>query len=261
MTLEATMLVLDSSEWAQNGDYMPSRFEAQKDAVHMLFRAKTQANPESSVGLMAMGGAGPLVLTTLTDEFGKMLASLHSIKVHGQAQLINTLQVAQLALKHRQNKNQRQRIIVFVCSPISDEQDALIRLAKKMKKNSIAVDFINFGEEAVNTAKLEAFIAAIESSQNSHIVSISPGPHLVSDVLASSAITGNEPGSGAGADHGGSEGFEFGVDPSMDPELALALRMSLEEEEGRQRARQQSQSQAQQQQQPEGDTATETSKD
>ncbi|KAG9646187.1 hypothetical protein KCU64_g10612, partial [Aureobasidium melanogenum] len=28
--------------------------------------------------------------------------------------------------------------------------------------------------------------------------------------------------------------FEFGVDPSMDPELALALRMSMEEETARQ---------------------------
>ena len=31
-----------------------------------------------------------------------------------------------------------------------------------------------------------------------------------------------------------SEDFEFGVDPSLDPELALALRMSLQEEKARQ---------------------------
>jgi 26S proteasome regulatory subunit N10 len=40
--------------------------------------------------------------------------------------------------------------------------------------------------------------------------------------------------SGSGGGGGGS--FEFGVDPSMDPELAMALRMSLEEEQARQRA-------------------------
>lgn len=31
-------------------------------------------------------------------------------------------------------------------------------------------------------------------------------------------------------------GFDFGVDPNMDPELALALRISMEEERARQEA-------------------------
>lgn len=34
----------------------------------------------------------------------------------------------QLALKHRQNKNQRQRIIVLVCSPVKDSQAALVKV-------------------------------------------------------------------------------------------------------------------------------------
>lgn len=38
---------------------------------------------------------------------------------------------------------------------------------------------------------------------------------------------------GGGGDSGGGA-FEFGVDPSADPELALALRMSMEEEKARQ---------------------------
>lgn len=42
-------------------------------------------------------------------------------------------------------------------------------------------------------------------------------------------------GSGGGGGGGGGN-YEFGVDPSMDPELAMALRMSLEEEQARQRA-------------------------
>ena len=35
---------------------------------------------------------------------------------------------------------------------------------------------------------------------------------------------------------GGGLGFEFGVDPNLDPELALALRVSMEEERARQEA-------------------------
>ena len=53
---EATMIVVDNSESSRNGDYVPSRWDAQADAANLIFQYKTQANPESSVGLMTMGG-------------------------------------------------------------------------------------------------------------------------------------------------------------------------------------------------------------
>ncbi|KAI5850346.1 hypothetical protein DFP73DRAFT_539012 [Morchella snyderi] len=241
MVLEATMIIIDNSESSRNGDYSPTRFGAQADAVTLIFEAKTQANPESSVGLMTMGGKGPEVLVTLTTDVGKILTGIHDTKIKGGTHLTTGIQVAGLALKHRQNKSQRQRIIVFVGSPITEDEKTLVKLAKKMKKNNIAIDFINFGEvDSENTTKLQAFVDAINSNDNSHLATIPPGPHLLSDLLVTTPILG-EAGSaqsgGAGGDGSGSgEGagaFEFGVDPSLDPELALALRMSMEEEKAR----------------------------
>ena len=40
----------------RNGDYSPSRLEAQNDAVTYLFNAKTQSNVENTVGLITMAG-------------------------------------------------------------------------------------------------------------------------------------------------------------------------------------------------------------
>jgi 26S proteasome regulatory subunit N10 len=40
----------------RNGDYTPTRLEAQNDAVTFLFNAKTQSNPENTVGLITMAG-------------------------------------------------------------------------------------------------------------------------------------------------------------------------------------------------------------
>ncbi|RIA78954.1 hypothetical protein C1645_702433 [Glomus cerebriforme] len=236
MVLEATMIILDNSEWMRNGDYTPTRLEAQKDAVNLIFGSKTNSNPENTVGLLTMAGKGPEVLVTLTSDIGKILTALHNIKISGKANLTTVIQVAQLALKHRQNKNQRQRIVVFVGSPIETDEKTLVKLAKKVKKNSVAVDIINFGEEAENTAKLEAFISAVNSGDNSHIVTIPPGPHILSDILISSPIITGEDGVPAGFTAGGGSNFEFGVDPNLDPELALALRISLEEEKARQEA-------------------------
>ncbi|CAK3889275.1 26S proteasome regulatory subunit RPN10 [Lecanosticta acicola] len=242
MVLEATMIVVDNSESSRNGDYVPSRWEAQVDAVNLIFHSKTQANPESSVGLMSMGGGGPEVLTTLTTNPGKILDGLHRTKVKGESHLYTGIMIASLALKHRQNKSQRQRIIVFTCSPIADSTSTLTKLAKRMKKNNTSVDIIAFGDLTdENLDKLRQFNEAVKSNEGSHLVIIPPSSDLLSDKIVSSPILDGE-GGGAAANGGGASGeggtggdiFEFGVDPNLDPELALVLRMSMEEEKERQ---------------------------
>lgn len=240
------MLCLDNSEWMRNGDWTPSRAEAQQDAVNLVCGAKTQQNPENSVGILSMAGERIEVLSTLTTDVGKILSSMHHMSTNGHCNFSAGVQVAQLALKHRQNKNQRQRIIVFVGSPVNESQQALVKLGKKLKKNNVAIDIVNFGEESENTEKLEAFLNTVNSNDNSHLITVPPGPHVLSDILVTSPMVAGEDSVGMGAavaavpgvtGGGGGDGFaEFGVDPSVDPEFAWALRVSMEEERQRQEA-------------------------
>ena len=58
MPLEATMMVIDNSEFMRNGDYAPTRFDAQADAVNIVFQTKIDSNPENTVGFMTMAGKG-----------------------------------------------------------------------------------------------------------------------------------------------------------------------------------------------------------
>lgn len=90
------MIVVDNSESSRNGDYTPTRFEAQADTVSIIFQHVVQGNPESSVGLMSMGGKGPEVLVTLTADQGKILDGLHRTKkkICGSSHLATGLQVA-----------------------------------------------------------------------------------------------------------------------------------------------------------------------
>jgi 26S proteasome regulatory subunit N10 len=105
-----------------------------------------------------------------------------------------------------------------------------------MKKNNTSIDIINFGEDTVNTSKLEAFMDAI-GTDTSHLATIPPGPYLLSSMIQTPILTDEAPDMGVmGGMDGDASGFEFGIDPSLDPELALALRMSLEEEQARQAA-------------------------
>jgi 26S proteasome regulatory subunit N10 len=82
----------------------------------------------------------PEVLVTHTKELGQILEAVHqtSTNLGRTASIPTAIAIAQLALKHRQNKNLRQRVIVFVGSPLDDAspdaERALFRLAKKLKK-------------------------------------------------------------------------------------------------------------------------------
>lgn len=246
--MEATVVCIDNSEFARNGDYSPSRFQAQADAVNLLAGAKTQHHPENTVGVMTMAGKTPTVLVTPTTDLGKVLQAVQKMNIDGEVQLSTTVQIAQLALKHRENKNQRQRIVVFVGSPVKEDVETLTKIAKKLKKNNVAVDVVSFGSEEENREKLEAFHAAVNSGNNSHLVTV-PAGTILSDMLFATPIFMEE---GAGDEEPAAprsnivDGFDYGalgVDPTLDPELALALRISVEEERARQAALQGSQNQ------------------
>ncbi|EPZ31143.1 hypothetical protein ROZALSC1DRAFT_31289 [Rozella allomycis CSF55] len=213
----------------RNGDYFPNRFDAQKDGVQLVFNAKFQGHQENTVGVLAMAGKAPEVLVTCTNTRGQVLNALHEMKVGGKIHFAHGIQIAQLALKHRLNKNQSQRIVAFVGSPITDTEEELIKLGKKLKKNGVAVDVVNFGEENENNQILVSFINNVNSNDNSHLVTIPPGTHQLSDMLVATPIVSSD-----GVIPSNPNDFEFGIDPSLDPELALALRISMEEERARQ---------------------------
>jgi len=133
----------------------------------------------------------------------------------------------------------------------------LVKAGKKLKKNNVAVDIVNFGEEEHNTEILQEFLKAVKSTDNSHLITVPSGTQqLLSDILISSPIFAQQGGlndlglpdgttsagipggdDGAGVGGTGAAGNAFGgIDPNMDPEMAMAIRQSLEEERARQEA-------------------------
>ena len=47
---------MDNSEFMRNGDFLPTRLQAQQDAVGLITQSKLRSNPESNVGLMTLSG-------------------------------------------------------------------------------------------------------------------------------------------------------------------------------------------------------------
>ncbi|XP_072284751.1 26S proteasome non-ATPase regulatory subunit 4 [Pyxicephalus adspersus] len=54
MVLESTMVCVDNSEYMRNGDFLPTRLQAQQDAVNIVCHSKTRSNPENNVGLITL---------------------------------------------------------------------------------------------------------------------------------------------------------------------------------------------------------------
>ncbi|CAK1546980.1 unnamed protein product [Leptosia nina] len=234
MVLESTMICVDNSDYMRNGDFLPTRLQAQQDAVNLVCHSKTRSNPENNVGLLTL--ANVEVLATLTSDVGRILSKLHRVQPNGNINILTGIRIAHLALKHRQGKNHKMRIVVFVGSPVSTDEKELVKLAKRLKKEKVNCDVISFGEDSENNPLLTTFVSTLNGKDNtsggSHLVSVPAGGCVVlSEALISSPIIG---GDGAGPSGSGLSPFEFGVDPNEDPELALALRVSMEEQRQRQ---------------------------
>ena len=128
MPLECAIICLDNSEYMRNGDYIPTRLEAQYDAATMLCSAVLNGNPESSAGIITHGGSRCVYSTVCrcriccnncgrcanarslsvntptscrvevkqspTDDNGKILASLHGIEAEGEGHLLKCVKIA-----------------------------------------------------------------------------------------------------------------------------------------------------------------------
>jgi len=323
----------------RNGDHLPSRLDAQRDAADMIVNHCTRSHPESTVGILSMSsgtgrgtttggaaggksggdGGGVELLVSPTDDVGKVLGAVHRLSLPGSsstgststvsssistpsgygvpspsgsgaggADVATAVRIAGLALKHRRNKNGRQRVILFVGSPLvyfCDEdggdnsggnsmavaKSAMTRAGRQLKKNNVSIDVVVMGEEVVrmenngddnNDGSAPSSVvaggpladlvnAADGGSGTCHLVTV-PAGVAPRDVLTGSPVlggggsssndgtaTGGASNSGGGGTSGGGAGGETfadfgGVDPNMDPELAMALRVSMEEERARQ---------------------------
>jgi 26S proteasome regulatory subunit N10 len=221
---------MDNSEWMRNGDYAPTRHGAQYDMTSMLISAKLRVNHESTVGVLTMAGTGINVLASPTNDQAQLYSGLHGIPLAPKCNFAAGIQVAMLALKHRENKKGGQRVILIVGSPVDYDEKKLVKVGKQLRKNNVALDVITIGENSSNEEKLSKLIEAVNKDDNSRLVSVPAGTHP-SDVVRQSAILNTGAGGAGGGGSGDASGATFaefgGVDPSLDPELAMALQASM----------------------------------
>ncbi len=176
---------LDNSDWTRNGDYFPSRWESETSAANLIAENRAERNRENSLGVISMAGKRVEVHVTLTNDLSKILNSIQSIRLSGDCDFITALNIATLTLKHRQNKNQKQRIIMFVGSPIRHSLEEMVITGKKLKKYNIAVDVVSFGNVEENRDHLNQFLKAINNANNSSLTEVPVGDYIVDNLFSS----------------------------------------------------------------------------
>jgi len=60
--------------------------------VNLLAGAKTQDNPESTVGILQLAGKVPKMLVTPTPDLGKVLNSMHGMGLEGHVNVATGVQ-------------------------------------------------------------------------------------------------------------------------------------------------------------------------
>lgn len=224
MVLECVMIIIDNSEPSRNGDIIPNRFQAQMDTVSSIINFKTNQNVETSVGLMTSGGNNVQVHVTPTNETPLLHSVFPKIQVGGNSKFAKSLQIAKLALKHRVNKNQKERIIVFVASEIRENEAEIIDICRKMRRNNTQIDIINISNNS-NVNILKTIIDTVNIEDQSFLLNYDKqGPESLNETVRKSQIMFNN------ADD--VQNPAGGMD-EYDEELQAVLRMSLEEEQKR----------------------------
>jgi len=226
MSQESCMIIVDNSDYMNNKDYLPTRWLAQREAVEYFCSNIRKKNVESTCGIMS--SSNPTIYSTLTTDIDKVKSKINSINVGGQINFSVSIKTAKIALKHRPSLNQKQKIIIFVGSPICEEESELIKIAKRFKKENIYVNVICFGEVEYNKNLLTKFMEAIQrTDEESGILLFIEENCGIKNTLKQSLnpLAANDNNLNDG---------DFG-DEIDDPDLLHALRISMQEGQANER--------------------------
>jgi 26S proteasome regulatory subunit N10 len=86
---EATMIILDNSDFSINGDYEPTRWLSQIDAAGLLITTKMEQHQDNFMGITLSGGKQVEVICSPSNDLTKVSSFLYGIKLSGFQKISN----------------------------------------------------------------------------------------------------------------------------------------------------------------------------
>lgn len=215
---QAVIILFDNSMSAIDGDFTPTRLDAQKAAVQALADSFSHGNRESMVGFGTLSGACG-VHTSLTKDMRKFRQNLDNIQRDGTIHLEQAIKCGLFALRHRPREISLRHLIVMLGSKHDLTKEAAPELASLVQRDGVILDLVVLGDDGIDMDPLNDFMNALGSQ--SRYVTIPKGRSYLADIVQDKLIH-------IGADVGD-------VNPE-DAELRQAIQQSSVDDEELQRA-------------------------
>lgn len=93
-------------------------------------------------------------------------------------------------MKNRINKNQKERVIAFIASEITDRDDHLYKIAQNFRRNNTRLDIVNVNCHS-NMEILEKMHEIVNIEDESNLINYSDSGILLGDFVKKTPLMGN----------------------------------------------------------------------
>ncbi|EAX90715.1 26S proteasome regulatory subunit rpn10-related protein [Trichomonas vaginalis G3] len=211
---EAIIFLIDNSDTSINGDFDPSRLDAQKLACERLASYNLKQSPQTEIAIGSIGSECFGIQQSLLNTTSKLHKTFDKIYPGGEALVTKGLLCAMLALKYASRFITSKRIVLFLGSKNNLTNDDAKSIIEKANDENISIDIIAFGTEVDKLGVLEMITRYTYSE--SFYIRIRNSHNILSDSVLSSVL-------GPGSTQNQPESFE------EDDELTAAIKASLED--------------------------------
>lgn len=180
----ATVILLDNSARAIDGDFYPSRLEAQMVAAERLARYLFSLHQDTRVAIGTIGSQEFGIRLSFTSDMKRITAALKSIGHGGGVDIVKGVRSAFLALRHSQNIGPK-RILLFVGSPNEVTGEEATSLAREAAEKDIVIDVVVFGQELHNWENLAILNKRVRGTE---FLKVRQAKTILSDAVLASKI-------------------------------------------------------------------------
>ncbi|EAX94698.1 hypothetical protein TVAG_321350 [Trichomonas vaginalis G3] len=211
------VMIIDNSSTSINGDFFPTRIEAQRKAVNQLATYIFSLNSNSQVAVYTAGSKEFGIRVSLVSSSSKILPVISQISCGGNLRLETSIKQALIAFHFIEHKCSKS-ILCFVGGPNDINENNSQIIAQKCKKESADLHILTFGNNVPNVPLLEKLAKSVSPKSIFINLPIDSGdPLVISDAILKSDL-------GPGEKNARLELKAISnVDPALTQELMLAL--------------------------------------
>ena len=156
----AVVLMIDNSSSSINGDFHPSRLEAQKLTIERYAEYLTSQNTESqiAVGSLASTQFGIHLSFTSVMEGRRIIDVVSQISPGGDILLSRGLKVALLALKHCNPDIKDRKMVIFIASRNDVDDKTAEEFSALSRQQNVTCEIVIVGNDVPNESCLAKLV-------------------------------------------------------------------------------------------------------